>query len=268
MNKSKQLTMEQIKQIEIDILKYIDKVCRDNNINYTVIGGTLIGAVRHLGFIPWDDDIDIALRREDYNRLKELFKDNDKYTFLDADNASDYYYPYGKIVDKNTKLIENGFKEIEQMGVYIDVFPLDQVKRNKCKFKIKYLRFLLNLKNCGVYESKYESNEQLKYKLSRLIKPFINTRKINNRIINISQKGNDKNYKYEGMISIGNGQTKYIFEKQMYDEYIDLPFEQIQIMSVKDYDKYLRQIFGDYMKLPPKDQQVPKHNFKAYYREK
>ena len=121
-----EISVEIMKSIELEILKYLKKICKDNNIRYFISSGTLLGAIKYKGFIPWDDDIDVSLVRDEYEQLiKCIEKDNDsRYKILTYKNTKDYYYPYAKLVDTKTK-VEDNAKEIKELGVFIDIFPLD-----------------------------------------------------------------------------------------------------------------------------------------------
>ncbi len=119
------LSLEEIKSFSLDILVFFDKYCSDNNLRYYLAFGTLLGAVRHRGFIPWDDDIDVYVPRPDYDRVIEQFKDPDgRYAAVSCFNDASYLYPFAKIVDRKIKsMTESG--EIGANGLGIDLFPLD-----------------------------------------------------------------------------------------------------------------------------------------------
>ena len=122
----RRITDEEYKQIVLDILLRIDHLCKHNNLRYMISYGTLLGAVRHQGFIPWDDDIDIVMPRKDYDLLCKVVNKSDcNLRFLCPETSEDTIYPYGKICDIRTKLKESNFIEVEGYGAYVDVFPLD-----------------------------------------------------------------------------------------------------------------------------------------------
>ena len=131
--KTKKITSQEMMQIQIKILEYIIDICDKNNIEYFMIGGSLICTIRHNGFIPWDDDIDIALLREDYNRLLNILSktQNTQYKVIDKTTQKDYFYPFFKVMDKTTILKEKKFKEIKEYGIYVDVFAIDGLPKEE-----------------------------------------------------------------------------------------------------------------------------------------
>lgn len=123
----KQLTVEDAKQIELEILDYIDTLCKKHNINYIINYGTLIGAVRHEGFIPWDDDIDLSMPREDYQRFINIFqKEKSKYELLSLETDKNYFNNFIKITDSTTKIIDTRNTKTYESGIFIDIFPMDR----------------------------------------------------------------------------------------------------------------------------------------------
>ena len=130
------LKLEEMKKVEIEILKKIDEVCSENNIVYSLAGGSAIGAVRHKGFIPWDDDIDIMMLREDYDKLQNVMNDKDYkgIKLLSINNDENFPYPYMKAVSLNTTGKEIGIDKIKDYGVFIDIFPVDKVPTDGKKF--------------------------------------------------------------------------------------------------------------------------------------
>ena len=122
MNKKKQLTGEEVKQVELGILDYINSICKEHKIEYFLDYGTLLGAIRHKGFIPWDDDIDICMTRKNYERFVSVFSKDDKsnYKLLSMETSSSYYYEFGKVVDTRTVLNETETIELPGMGIWVD----------------------------------------------------------------------------------------------------------------------------------------------------
>ena len=121
----KKINIVEQKKIMVEILAYFDKVCRQNNINYSLIGGSLIGAIRHQGIIPWDDDIDVILSRDNYLKIIEILeKDDDaRFKILTKNNTKDYFFSFPKLVDKRTYVVEHqNLEQISEYGIYIDIF--------------------------------------------------------------------------------------------------------------------------------------------------
>ena len=130
----KELTVREMQQRQLAILDYIHVFCEAEGLSYILIGGALLGAVRNGKMIPWDDDIDIFMPREDYRRFIEEFKDGDKFRLLDSSRVPEYYYPFAKVCDRRTKMSEDvsdlGMRPLECLGVGVDVFPLDNFPDN------------------------------------------------------------------------------------------------------------------------------------------
>ena len=121
-----ELTLQEVKEIELDILKMFDAFCKKNNIRYFLAFGTLLGAIRYKKFIPWDDDVDVLVPREDYDRLLSLFQDDDRYRLYAFERNSKYAFPFAKLCDMTTKLVETAYPNNGvELGVNIDIFPLD-----------------------------------------------------------------------------------------------------------------------------------------------
>lgn len=258
------LTIDEIKQTELSILDYIDSVCKQHNIRYYLAYGTLLGAIRHKGFIPWDDDIDIYMLREDYDRfIKLLSVENEShFSLLSIYNDSDYFYEFAKVVDNRTGIKADNLKAIRNEGVWVDIFPLDDAPKYLRMFKW-LINIIVACRILSVYESfPYEKRSWVFYPmwfLSRLLGSgfFL---KLSDRIVK-SGKSND----YVGYMC-SMGVSKYFFSKLWCDDTVLVDFEGKKYPAFKHFDDYLKYQYGNYMQLPPEEKRVS-HPMKAYWRE-
>ena len=272
MQNSKKIGLDELKQIELNILIQVDKICREQGFRYSLLGGTLLGAVRHHGFIPWDDDIDIAMPRPDYEKFLTYCHDNCP-QFLTICNRYEpkYGYLFAKICDVNTVMIEqNSNKNDISMGVYIDVFPLDGFgETEKEAFKIfnrsKFKRELLVAANWKRYfRSKtrqwyYDPIRFVFFLLSRLVNFKKQITTIEKEIL----KNDFDKSKFCGALC-GVYRKKEIMPYHIYADYIELQFEGHSFCAFENYDYYLKHIYGNYMQLPPEEKRLTHHTFSAY----
>lgn len=272
-NKDKELTLSELREIQVNILKDVDEYCQINNIKYFLTGGTMIGAIRHRGYIPWDDDIDISMLRSDYEKFVKHFKSKFNRFELAEYRKNDWYnFSYAKIYDNTTILIENhnGFG-IDNMGVNIDVFPIDEcfdsTKKNKFLIKrIFFLRTLLRRNTTPVaIQFKRQKNifKNMVFLFIRLITAILPIKMLIMIIDNECKKHKDSNYC--GIIVGGYG-LREIVSKDCFLETMEVEFEGVKFKAPIGYDAWLTNIYGDYMELPPKEKRVTHHEFKAYKR--
>ena len=268
MEKDIEISLDEMKKIELDMMSYIDKICRDNNLKYSMMDGSLIGAVRHNGIIPWDDDIDIMMPRPDYEKLKEIFKTLNKtqndYLYIDSDFQDDFYYPYAKIVSRKTELKEENLKDIKDFGVFVDVFPIDGTYKNKVKRffqmkKISRLRFLISYSIFDKIEAKTFLKKIYKttiYKFSQKI----GYKKLVAKLQKEIKKCDYDSSEYVAILCSGSGVKRRLFyEKKLFDKIKDTQFDGHNFKIIEKYDEYLRKEFGDYMKFPPEEERFPHH---------
>lgn len=254
-----------IKRIQLDLLKEVDRICNEYNINYCIGWGTLLGAVRHKGFIPWDDDADILMLRRDYKKFSEVCKKEleEKYFFQDDESDDDYLWGYGKLRNINTCYIRCGQEHIPcKTGVYIDIFPLDNIPNFLPLQILQDVYCLLLRKMLWAKVGKYsESNKIVKviYKgVSHIPKKFIF--KMRNLMICKSDRVSEK-VRCLLMKAPGNQWNKennpinirYGFKKEWILERRKLSFEGETLWGTKDYKSCLTFLYGDYMKLPPEE---------------
>lgn len=241
------------------MLKQFHKVCVANNLVYYLAGGTMIGAVRHQGFIPWDDDVDVVMPRNDYEKFKKnastILPANLEIKFYENTKNSPMHYI--KLIDKNTTLIENKYRNYFE-GVYIDVFPLDgapELLFNRKKIQRKaniYISLILNhcytngrdgIRQIYGYIARTFDLSWLHLKLEKIITQF----------------------PYESSKYVGNylgsyGEKEFV-PKECFGKPILYCFEDTEFYGPQNYDLYLSSIYGDYMQLPPVNQRINTHQY-------
>lgn len=272
----REIGLEEIKNLEFDLLKRIDVVCKKEKLNYSLCGGTLLGAVRHKGFIPWDDDIDIAMPREHYIRfLKYCVSHEDECGFriVSTMNEKGYAYLFSKACVPNTVIEEESAnRDGANVGVYVDVFPIDGLgnqEEAKKHFHAKWLdlELLVAYNWKKFFKSKthawyFEPIRLTLFLWSRFVSP---SRIIENIEKYYSQYPLDKS-EYAAIVC-GSYWEKEIMPTNILNEFGEVEFEGGKFMAFKKYDAYLKSIYGDYMKLPPKEKQITHHMFKAYWKD-
>ena len=257
----KQLTVDEVKKIEFDVLANFADFCDENNLKYYLAYGTLLGAVRHKGFIPWDDDIDVYMPREDYNKLIEIFNNtnqNNRYELIaPKDRLS--YCSFVKIIDNKTIKKEVGMGK-RQLGVDIDIFPLDgQPEIDKAY--VKWYKKLRTLYKRYWWHSLHFAKGYWKINLRVLLcKPFgISKAKCLDKAEKLHKMYPYNESKYIGSIECLYDLADYRYEKKWFDDYVLLEFEGKKFKAPVGYDEVLTKTYGDYMKLPPIEEQVTHH---------
>ena len=226
----------------LDILLHVDKVCKENNIPYWLSSGTLLGAVRHGGFIPWDDDLDIEMMREDYLRFLEVFEDNEDFLLHTPDNDLHYIMGYAKVRDRHSLIEEHsGGEKFKYKGIFIDVFPMEYTH------KFTSHQTHMSLRRIRKFDNKHKS--------SKLVEAIISFRK---KIAFASFKV------WRALSNLFPGQQlRYGYGTWCYREWhseADLyplstvKFEGYDFPAPHDCDGYLRKIYGDYMQIPEEKQ--------------
>lgn len=259
------LTVEEVRQVEIDILKYIDSVCRANDIPYFLDYGTLLGAIRHKGFIPWDDDIDICMKRDDYNRFLKAIEasPSDQYLLLTDKKDNGYYYEFGKMVDARTELTETGLNELPGMGVWVDIFPKDNLP--SCHKIIRTLSFIsVSMRIFATHKQfpkQYPSYCYPIWLIARMFgyRFFMSVTKFWQRTAHKTKK-----VKFVGDLRDRTA-PKYYWPKDMFDEAVMLDFENEKFPAPKKWDEYLKGLYNDYMTLPPEEKRRA-HRFDVFWK--
>lgn len=251
-----QNTLRRLQMTELELLEEVDRICKKCGIHYNIIAGTLLGAVRHGGFIPWDDDADVALLRPEYEKFCKACEtelDTERFYFQDHRNTPGYRWGYGKLRRKETLFLREHQEHMPyEQGVFIDVFPLDyvpdsHVMRSICNFKcFLYRKFFWS--EVGRIADKSIFKKKLYGIMSKVPEPGL--KKSFNRYI---EKRNRKKTDWVRILTFPTPNKEYGYRTRWYEESADIDFEGVTFRGIKDYDGYLSFKFGDYMKLPPED---------------
>ncbi len=264
--------LRELQLCELEILKYFIKICDENNITYYISGGTYLGAVRHKGFIPWDDDVDIALPRTDYEKVIEILKKNknDKYKLSTYTDTKETVHYQAKLIDTSIKVINTSGKNNQVWSAWIDIFPLDGMPNNFFikfihEFHLLYLRAMLKFTCFDDQVNLKEKNRPLIEKI--LIWVGLHTKfgrkkesvyyleKIDKTLKKYSEKTSKVYVNFMGAYKF----KSILNKKEIYGEGALYQFEGLNLNGPKEYDKYLTHIYGDYMTIP-KEEDKNKHN--------
>lgn len=247
--------LRQLQLIELEMLLEVDRICKKNQINYTITGGTLLGAVRHKGFIPWDDDADVALLRDEYERFKIACKtdlDTSKFYFQDAWETDGYRWSYGKIRRKNTLYMrENQDHMPYEQGISIDVFPIDNIPENYALRLIDTFHCFCIRKFFWSEVGRIDEKNPVKRTAYKLMS-HVPREKILHHYERLIQKRNRENSSKVRVVLMPLSLKKgFGHLKRWYAESAEYDFEGHKLYGVKDYDAFLKYVYGDYMALPP-----------------
>ena len=246
-----------LKITELNILKAFICICKENKLQYYLVGGSAIGAIRHQGFIPWDDDIDVGMPRKDYNRFLEIAQVSlpDYYFLQTYETDPEYLANFAKIRDSRTTFIESSMKNRRiNHGVYIDVFPLDYYPEKHEKW-FKFIELLQSARLSKEFASQPSFKMRVTQFIALILFPSVNLtlRKRNEHIQSVEVSSKITNF-------CGAWGDRETVPAQLFGEGYLVAFEDIEVLVPKDYDTYLQHIYGDYMKLPPAEKQVSHHH--------
>lgn len=257
-----EITTIESKKILFEILVYMDNVCRKNDIKYSLGEGTLLGAVRHKGFIPWDDDIDILMTRENLEKFLSLHQDG-RYKIFHENKDCNYWNSVARLSDETTSVFF-GNNRFSKHGLWVgltpvDYIPDDEYKWNKHKKKISFWVKLCRQKAGFAYidEGFWGIMERFLFRFTTIMPYARRFKKVITRFDGQPTKRLCKlNIRYE----------PFIIPAYVFDGYTELEFEGQKFMAISHYDEYLKLMYGDYMTPPPPEKRVTKHGFRAYFK--
>lgn len=259
----------------LDILKAFMKICKDNELTYYCCAGTAIGAVRHHGIIPWDDDIDVIMPRPDYDRLLEIAKTANfgKYEIITPYDDETYPLYFSKLSNRNTTLIED--RQIPcVIGLYVDIFPLDATDDDVAKakrLKDRYTKIINRLNavsthnTFGEYLSLLKKKEEWGRFAIKTLAFFCRSALRRHLIRQMDRLSHLYDYDKAKNVQVYTGSYGHreVFPKSWLGKGKEFPFEDTTVLLPECYDEYLRHFFNDYMQFPPVEQRIEKHN-RAY----
>lgn len=262
------LTHRETQLAELEILSELDRICKKNNLRYSLAGGTLLGAVRHKGFIPWDDDIDVCMPRPDYEKFKEILSKNsssDRF-YICSDDDKNAIYPFTKLQDRTIEIVEEGVREVQNL--WLDIFPIDGLPSDDKKLKKIYKKSSLyrkiisfdKLENLKAYRGKH--NKVIAFFINSFVKLYGCKRALRNSIKLALKYDYDKS-DYVGAITWGCYGIGERMPKCQYEQFSEIEFEGKKFSAMGCRDSYLHGIYGDYMQLPPEDKRAT-HGITAY----
>ena len=251
--------LRKLQLTQLEILKELDRICKKHNIPYTLCGGTLLGAVRHKGFIPWDDDIDVDMLRFDYIRFQKACEtdlDKSRFYFIDGDNTPGYRWGFAKLNIHNSIYIPLGKEHLTYgQGINIEVFPLDSVPDGRFKSKLHNFHCFVIRKFMWSAVGQYVEKNKFK-KLIYSLMAYVPFKYIWGHYTRFYTRCNKK--KNYGYLRVYGWPTPpgvaYEMHKNDFNDFIKLEFEGYQFMVMSGYENFLKLKYGDYMKIPPESE--------------
>lgn len=269
-----ELSLREIQKQSLEILMDIDKVCRNNSLKYCILFGTLIGAIRHGGFIPWDDDIDIGMARKDYEQFLACYIQQGRFRIVNPETEPMCPYMITRISDDRFEL-STEFGSDYAIGTFVDVYPYDGI--GNTEKEVKSIVRSSKLFSKGLARSLERNPVNAVRKLHKgvrkwiLLGTYILPKIIGKNYFRKHLKCLEKKYEYNISNIVGCVcwalSERECFKKEWIEDIINIKFEDIMVMAPKNYEEMLIQNFGDYMKLPPVEERVGHHYYRMFRKE-
>lgn len=260
-NENKELSMDEIKSIMIRMMVQFDEFCTKNNLRYYLAYGTLLGAIRHKGFIPWDDDVDVFMPREDYDRLLTFSNVSETIKIVSHINKNGCWHPfcYSNLIDTTTSMVSVNMGDKSGKGVFIDIFPVDNLPKNNMKRKI-HIRILRRMLNTLWWTLPSKQ----KGKIKKFVGTHVNPDKLADKIDKKAKKYNKKPMQHLSVVTSDPRYNRDFGGIDSFEPYRTAEFEGHMLRIPNKTEEMLTIFYGDYMQLPPESQRNPHHNTKFY----
>ncbi len=270
----RKIEIDEMRQRLLSMAEYLQNICKENGLKMFLSGGTLLGAVRHKGFIPWDDDIDVHMPRPDYDRLIKIFREKEnigKYKLLSHELNDKYVYTFAKLVDDDTLLIEDDIYSGVDMGLYLDIFPIDGLgddiataeKQMKKMNKYLVMNYALLVKP---WRKRCTFFKNFAIELMRCAVKIYGINRLHKKIRKLAKSLPYEQCEYVGEYIDQVGSNRIVRRSEIYGDSVDMQFEGLILPAPVGWDKYLTKFYGDYMQLPPEEKRVATHGYILYDR--
>lgn len=257
--------LRKVQLTQLEIAKEIRRVCDENGINYFLDSGTLLGAVRHKGFIPWDDDLDLGMLREDYEKFCEIAPEklDPKYCLQTWRTDKNYPLPFGKVRKRNTVYVEGKSDQSTENGIYVDIFPYDKAPENM-EERAKLRKQMCDLARMALMKNHYQPwyedgktnwKKRIGYIYYQIKAAFTTHDKIVEEYEKLVNSVTDDVTRYEQTGNI----FLYYLPKAWYEKFELIDFEDDKFLCTSNADGYLTSLYGDYMQLPPESERENRH---------
>lgn len=267
-----EITLKELQKIELAMLLDFDRVCRKHNLRYSLAYGTLLGAVRHKGYIPWDDDIDIMMPREDYETLLTLADEQyeDGYEVWEHRKTEGYVHPIAKMVNTKTVLVEKlNIDKVKPLGVYLDIFPLDKISNDKTEQTALYNRCLKNAQHLAFSVLRFrKTGNPIKNIFKIIILAYYHLRGPRPYLKTLDKIINECDVLQNNLLKV------IVFPEQLenaingneFDDLCELEFEGHYLYAIRNYDQWLTSSYGNYMQPPTEEHRVRTHDTITYWK--
>ena len=269
------MNVKEIQACCLDILEAFQQYCDAHSLRFYMSGGTLLGAVRHKGYIPWDDDVDVMMPRPDYERFIREYR-HERYRVVSCETEPHYAAPYARVWDPQTVYVANTPNWIShgtEMGAFIDIFPMDGFpdsdRMGECY--LHYLRFFRTIIKITATRHPPKSGSRKKYLYYRVLNTLVFRKTPNAYAKKLSRFAQKKPYDTCAYVGVTATYAKILLERNkkadVFYDTVMLPFERLMLPAPAGYDVYLRHLYGDYMQLPPVEQRVSAHKYQICWKE-
>ena len=253
--------LKHLQSLELGILKDFIKICEENNLTYYMYAGSLLGAIRHQGFIPWDDDLDVIMFRDDFEKFKKIFQatENEKYELLCNETNKEYFHLLAKLMLKDTRFEEAWVSQVDfHIGINMDIFVLDDLAENNLKRSYQLKKAFWYNKLMIMSQIKLDDlpfvTKAITHTGYHILNLFrVNPSSINRRCLNFLKKYKSPDAKQVFDISATAEEYPQIFRKDDFKSVVKVKFEDIEVNAPVNYDYILTSLYGDYMQLPPEE---------------
>ncbi len=262
---SAELSTREVQLRCLSVLKAFDAVCRENHLNYYLSGGTLLGAIRHRGFIPWDDDVDVMMPRADYMKLLDVPMSDPRYAMFSAEKCADYCRAWARMTDTRTRTQQVGLFDGDTDGIYIDIFPIDGMPAGKLASRLFFARLRLLDVLCKFPRRKRISSVERWRTAKIMLRALLgwlplDTHALALRMNRVAQKQPYETRDFRGVSMTTHYGARERMPAEVFDHAVDVEFEGLKLPAPCGWDFYLTRLYSDYMQLPPEHARASEHS--------